>query len=184
MSSVLSSPTVADSLRERVQSALAEEPNAMTMQLAQRFAVPEADILRALPPGRVVELESSQWEAIIRDLEPLGKVHVIISNGAATLETSGVFKDFSIWGGFFNVQSPSLDMHIRYDNLGSIFALEKPSHMNGVNTLSIQFYDRQGHAAFKVFLNFGGPVTPERQAIFEQLRAKYRKPTETSADGN
>lgn len=184
MSSVLSSPEVHESLRERVRLALAEEPNAMTMQLAQRFAVPEVEILRALPSGRAVELDSSQWEAIIRDLEPLGKVHVIVTNGAATLETSGVFKDFSIWGGFFNVQSPSLDMHIRYDNLGPIFALEKPSHMNGVNTLSVQFYDRHGHAAFKVFLNFGGPVSAERQAIFEMLRAKYRKPAETTHNGN
>ena len=164
-----------DELTRRVQAALDTQPGAMTMQLARDLGVSEAEILRALPSGRVVELDVTRWEELLRHLETLGEVHVIVSNGAATLEAVGRFGGFSTWAQFFNVQTKTLDMHIRFGNLGSAFAVEKPSHMSGVNTLSVQFYDTAGHAAFKVFLNFGGKITPERAAQFAALRDTFRK---------
>jgi putative heme utilization carrier protein HutX len=159
-----------------VQAALDAHPGAMTLQLARDLGVPEAEILRALPAGRAVELDGTRWEDLLRRLEELGEVHVIVTNGAATLEAVGCFGGFSTWGEFFNVQTKTLDMHIRFANLGAAFAVEKPSHMTGVNTLSVQFYDTAGHAAFKVFLNFGGRASPERAAQFAALRAEFRKP--------
>jgi putative heme utilization carrier protein HutX len=162
-------------LAQRVRAAFDEDPGAMTMQLAREFGVPEAYILRAMPEGRAVELDVSRWEELIGRFESLGDVHVIVTNGAATLECKGCFGGLSKWDPFFNVQTKTLDMHIRYGNLGAVFAVEKPSHMNGVNTLSIQFYDTAGAAAFKVFLNFGERVSAERQAQFTALRDEFRK---------
>jgi putative hemin transport protein len=148
----------------------------MTSQMARELGVPEVDVIRALPEGRSVELDISRWEELIRSLETLGTVHVLVSNGAATLEAVGQFGHFSTWGEFFNVQTKSLDMHIRWQQLGSAFAVEKPGHLDGVNTLSIQFYDRAGCAAFKVFLSFGGRApAPERVAQFTQLRDRFKK---------
>jgi len=168
-------PATADGLAQRLRAAFDDNPGAMTMQLARDFGVPEADILRAMPAGRAVELDVSRWEELIGRFEALGDVHVIVTNAAATLECVGRFGKFSTWGPFFNVQTKTLDMHIRYGNLGAAFAVEKPSHMNGVNTLSIQFYDTTGSAAFKVFLNFGERVSAERQAQFAALRDDFRK---------
>jgi putative heme utilization carrier protein HutX len=162
-------------LADRVKDAFDQNPGAMTMQLARDFGVPEAEIIRALPNGRAVELDLSRWEALMARLEALGQVHVIVTNAAATLEAVGEFGRFSTWGEFFNVQTESLDMHIRYRNLGAAFAVEKPSHMTGVNTLSIQFYDQQGASAFKVFLNFGGKAAPEQAASFQSIRDEFKK---------
>ena len=159
---------------DRVRAALADEPNAMTMQLARRLGVPDAEVVRALPEGRAAELDPARWEELIRAFEPLGKLHVIVSNAGATCEVVGQFGNFSTWGEFFNVQGPSLDMHLRHEQLGSVFAVEKPSHMDGVPTLSFQFYDRRGDSAFKVFLNFGGKPTAERAARFRELRERFR----------
>ena len=39
----------------------------------------------------------------------------------------------------------------------------------------MQFFDRTGAAAFKVFLTFGGKVSPERYAQFAALRDEFRK---------
>jgi putative heme iron utilization protein len=164
-----------EDLPQRVQAALDAHPGAMTMQLARDLGVTEAEILRALPAGRAVELDVTRWEDLLRRLEALGEVHVIVTNGAATLEAVGGFGGFSTWGEFFNVQTKTLDMHIRFANLGPAFAVEKPSHMNGVNTLSVQFYDTAGHAAFKVFLNFGGRASADRAAQFAALRDEFRK---------
>src|SRR5439155_15112657 len=141
-------------LRERIRATLLEQPNRMTMQLAREFGVPEVEIVRAMPEGRAVELDMGRWEELIRSLEGLGTLHVIVTNGAATLEAVGQFGNFSTWDEFFNVQTKTLDMHIRWPNLGAAFAVEKPSHMSGINTYSIQFFDKEGHAAFKAFLNF------------------------------
>jgi putative hemin transport protein len=160
---------------QRIRDAVRKNPNAMTMQLARDLGVPEAEVIRAFPDGRAVELDAGRWEELIRNFEELGELHVIVSNGAATLEAVGAFGNFSTWGDFFNVQTPTLDMHIRWPNLGSIFAVEKPSHMNGIGTCSVQFFDKKGDACFKVFFNFGGPLAPERSAVFQRLRQQFGK---------
>jgi putative hemin transport protein len=112
---------------------------------------------------------------LIRSLEAFGKVHVILSNGGATLEANDTFGNFSTTGEFFNVQTKSLDMHIRWREIGAVFAVEKPGHLDGKKTLSFQFFDRSGHAAFKVFLALGGSTPPEKVERFLQLRGHFRK---------
>jgi putative heme utilization carrier protein HutX len=161
--------------REQIRAAIRENPNQMTMLLARQFGVPEVEIVRAFPYDRAVELDAGRWEGLIRGLEALGKVHVIVSNGAATLEASGQFGSFSTTGDFFNVQKGSLDMHIRWRELGAIFAIEKPGHLDGQKTLSFQFFDRAGHSAFKVFLGFGGSIAPEKAQRFLEMREDFRK---------
>jgi putative hemin transport protein len=175
--------------RRRIEEALRANPNQMTLQLARKLDVPEVEVVRAMPAGRAVGLDAGRWEELIRAFEGLGKVHVIVSNGCATCEVVGTFGGFSSWGEFFNVQSKTLDMHIRFQELAAAFAVEKPSHMDSAatpatdgtasvvgtkTTLSIQVYDRRGNAAFKVFLTFGEVVTAERAAQFEALRERFR----------
>jgi len=87
----------------------------------------------------------------------------------------GQFGGFSTAGEFFNVQTDSLDMHIRWQQLAAAFAVEKPGHMDGMATRSFQFFDQTGAAALKVFLNFGGPISPERGAKFIELRNKFKR---------
>ncbi len=161
--------------RERIQAAIRENPNHMTMLLARQFGVPEVEIVRAFPDDRAVELDPERWEELIRGLEAFGKVHVIVSNGGATLEANGQFGNFSTTGDFFNVQTKSLDMHIRWREIGAVFAVEKPGHLDGNKTLSFQFFDRSGHSAFKVFLGFGGGIPAEKADNFRQIRDGFRK---------
>ena len=132
-----------------------DNPRAMTMVAARELGLSEAEVVRSLPSDRVSELSATHFRALMDRLADCDKVHVIVSNGATTIESFGKFGNFSTFGPFFNVQSKTLDMHIRQDEITSIFAVEKPGHLDGVMTLSIQFYDSQGRSAFKVFLTFG-----------------------------
>jgi putative hemin transport protein len=100
--------------RERIRAAIRENPNQLTMLLARQLGVPEVEVVRAFPDDRAVELDAQLWEELIRRLEAFGKVQVIVSNGGATLEANGEFGGFSTTGDFFNVQTKSLDMHIRW----------------------------------------------------------------------
>ena len=161
--------------RERVQAAIRENPSQMTMLLASTFGVPEVEVIRAYPDGRAVELDPQRWEELLRRLEAFGKVHVIVSNGGATLEANGEFGNFSTTGDFFNVQTKSLDMHIRWREVGAVFAVEKPGHLDGQKTLSFQFFDRSGQSAFKVFLGFGGSIPLDKAEEFAEVREKFRR---------
>src|SRR5438034_4336178 len=76
---------------ERVRAAVQRNPRRMTMQLARELGVPEVEVVRALPDDRAVELDVSQWEAVLRSLEALGPLRVLVSNGAATVEVVGQF---------------------------------------------------------------------------------------------
>jgi putative hemin transport protein len=161
--------------RDTIRDAFNINRSKMTMVLARELGVSEAEVIRALPDGLSVELDAARWEELIRSFESLGNSHVIASNGAVTLECFGQFGNFSTWGDFFNVQTKTLDMHIRSSQLASVFAVQKPGHMDGVNTLSFQFFDTRGTSAFKVFLTFGGDApTPERVQQFTDIRDRFR----------
>jgi putative hemin transport protein len=159
----------------RIRAAIEKNPRKMTLQLARDLGVPEVEVIRAFPPERVAELDIARWEELLRSLETFGSVRVLVSNGAATIEVDGQFGGFSTAGEFFNVQTDTLDMHIRWQQLAAAFAVEKPGHMDGMATRSFQFFDQTGAAAFKVFLNFGGPIAPDREAKFIELRGEYKR---------
>jgi putative heme degradation protein len=92
------------------------------------------------------------WQELLQSFEAFGSVRVLVSNGATTIEVDGQFGGFSKAGEFFNVQTETLDMHIRWQQLAAVFAVEKPGHMDGTATRSFQFFDQTGAAAFKVLL--------------------------------
>src|SRR5258705_7874192 len=148
----------------RIRAEVEKHPRKMTLQLARELGVPEVEVIRAFPSDRVTELDIARWEELLRSLEGFGSVRVLVSNGAATIEVDGRFGGFSTTGEFFNVQSDTLDLHIRWRQLATVFAVEKPGHMDGTGTRSYQFFDQTGAAAFKVFLNFGGSIPPDREA--------------------
>lgn len=161
---------------DAIRAAIERQPRRMTVQLARELGVPEVHVIRCLPPQRVRELDVGRWEELVRALESLGSVHVIVTNGSVTLEAFGQFGNFSTFGEYFNVQTKNLDMHIRPSTLGAVFAVEKPGHLDGVNTLSFQFYEKSGSAAFKVFLTFGGSAPPaEKIERFSELRERFLK---------
>lgn len=160
---------------ERIRQQLENNPTQMTLQLAREVDVPEVEVIRLFPENRSVELEASRWEEIFQYLAEVGQVHVLVSNASVTCEVVGEFGGFSTWGEFFNVQTRSLDLHIRWPQLGSIFAVEKPSHMDGGKTMSVQFFDLRGDSALKVFLNFGGKPTAGREDHFRVLRQRFAK---------
>jgi putative heme utilization carrier protein HutX len=160
---------------DRIRAAVEKNPRKMTLQLARDLGVPEVEVIRAFPTDRVVELDIARWEELLRSFEPFGAVRVLVSNGAATIEVDGRFSGFSTTGEFFNVQTDSLDLHIRWRELAAVFAVEKPGHMDGMATRSVQFFDQTGAAALKVFLNFGGPISREREARFIELQATFKR---------
>jgi putative heme iron utilization protein len=159
-----------------IREAYNTDRSQMTLMLAHQLRVQEMEILRALEGDTARELDFSRWEEIIRAFEPLGNVTVIVSNGATTIEVFGQFGKFNNAQGFLNIRTDSLDMHIRGWELASVFAFRKPSHLDQHESLSFQFFDKRGSAAFKVFLNFGGKdPAPELREKYDALIEQFAK---------
>ncbi len=157
-----------------IRHAFNQDRSQMTLMLAHQLQIPEVEIIRALEGDTARELNFSRWEELIRAFEELGEVTVIVSNGATTIESFGQFGGFNNAHGFLNVRSKSLDMHIRGWELDSVFAFRKPSHLDKHESLSFQFFDRRGNAAFKVFLNFGGKEpAPELVEKYSEFIQKF-----------
>ena len=108
----------ANEMTERIRAAVEKNPRKMTLQLARDLGVPEVEVIRAFPADRVTELDIARWEELLRSFEALGSVRVLVSNGATTIEVDGQFGGFSTAGEFFNVQTDTLDMHIRWAAIG------------------------------------------------------------------
>ena len=172
----LSPDLTPDERLEAIRESYNADRSQMTFMLAHRLRISEVEIMQALEGDTAHELNFSRWEELIRAFESLGDVTVILSNGAATIEVFGQFGKFNNAQGFLNVRTQSLDMHIRGWELGSVFAFRKPSHLDKHESLSFQFFDRRGNAAFKVFLNFGGhDPSPELGKTYVELIARFSK---------
>ena len=59
---------------EAIRTALRDHPGEMTMQLAKRLDVPEAEVIRRLPDGRSVELDLARWQELFTAFEAVGSV--------------------------------------------------------------------------------------------------------------
>jgi putative heme iron utilization protein len=170
----LSPEMTGEERQNAIRDAFNQDRSQMTLMLAHQLQIPEVEILRALEGDTTHELTFTRWEELIRAFEELGDVTVIVSNGATTIESFGQFGGFNNAHGFLNVRSKSLDMHIRGWELDSVFAFRKPSHLDKHESLSFQFFDRRGNAAFKVFLNFGGnEPSPELVEKYKELIQKF-----------
>ncbi len=164
-----------DDVREAVGASDSEKTDAirkwfgadcsrMTIMASRKFNVPEAEILSALvDQWPIVELRAADFKDIMEALKPVGLVRIFVKSRAAIIEVDGHLNEakFSTTGPFFNVDGGGIDMHIFHGEIGQAFAVEKRSHMDKDDrTYSVQFYDRQGDAAFKVFLWADFPNTP------------------------
>jgi heme iron utilization protein len=178
MSETATQTTTAD-LKTRIKDILDKEPWQMTPIIARQLNTNEAEILRNYPGGVTWELNGAKAADLIQELDKLGRVHVICSNGDCVLESYGYFGGFSIQGGFLNVQTQTLDMHIFHLRIKSVFAMIKPSHTDGQATYSFQFFNQDGRSIFKVFTyksvgEADGSEIAQRTAAWEELRDKYR----------
>jgi putative heme iron utilization protein len=142
----MSMPLSAELSPERAaatRAELAARPDAMTRELARTHGVPKYTMRALLEPPRVIALDHLRWEALLRGLAALGDVRVLVSNGGVTLESHGMLGGFSRTGPYFNVQTSSIDLHVRWEQIAGILAVEKPSHQPGHPTASVNSFEPQ-----------------------------------------
>lgn len=150
---------------EEIREWFRKDPSRMTMVASRHFGVPEASVIDALAnEWPITPLKAESFKDIMESLRQVGLVRIFVRSRAAVMECDGNLAEvtYSNSGPFFNVDGGGLDMHIMPAEIASAYAVEKKSHMNPEDhTYSIQFFDKHGDSALKIFLWQDFPKTPQ-----------------------
>src|SRR5690606_7188117 len=153
---------------------LAANPDGVLERIAAECGVSTLDVVKALPADYRTVVPGSQFSAIMADLEAWGEVLVIVHTPDIVLECVGRIPPGTVGRGYFNLHGDSpIGGHIRYENCAEIAFVSRP--FNGRHSCSIQFFNGQGTAMFKVFVRRDAErnLLPEQKARFEQLRSRF-----------
>jgi putative hemin transport protein len=157
--------SIAISKTDEIRDWFRQDKSRMTMVASRKFEVPEGEVIRALVgEWPITELKVESFREIMDALKAVGLVRIFVRSRAAVIEVDGRLSEanYSLSGPFFNVDGGGIDMHIMHKDIASIYAVEKRSHMDAEDvTYSLQFYDNQGDAVFKMFVWENFPKFPK-----------------------
>jgi len=156
---------------------LAANPDGVLERIAAECGVSTLDVVKALPAEQRTLVPGSRFQEIMADLENWGEVLVIVHTPDIVLECVGRVPPGSIGRGYYNIHGDSpIGGHIRYENCTEIAFVARP--FNGRPSCSIQFFNGQGGAMFKVFVRRDKErnLLPDQVQRFEELRRRYAEP--------
>jgi putative heme degradation protein len=127
---------------------------------------------------RVLEKEggirfSAEWDRLLADLPPLGKVRLVVRNESAVSEMLGTLEGCRIGKGWFTVENDHFHLHLKSEDVVEGYFLEKKKEGGEGISRSIQLVNREGRIVLKLFLL-------EKEAASQQAR-QYEKLKEAYA---
>lgn len=136
---------------DRVRSELAGEPGTVLEAVAARHGVSLQAAVECLPPAMWTRIDGEHFVAVMQDLAEWGDVTVIVHTKDVILEFDGPVPAGSLGHGFYNLKGKGgLHGHLRAENCRAILFLRRP--FMGSDTASVQFFNADGEAMFKVFV--------------------------------
>ena len=166
-------PTGADH-RQLVRDALAAKPDGVVEQIARDCGVPSQVVLEALPPEQRMFVAVEAFEALWTSLTGWGDVLFIVHTADIVAEITGSLPKGSFGHGYFNIHGDSpIGGHIRAANCRAIYIVDRPFH--GRRSCSVQFYNGEGEAMFKVFVrrDKSRELLGHQLELFEQLKLEF-----------
>lgn len=152
---------------------LAANPDGVLERIAAECGVSTLDVVKALPGEYRTVVPGSHFSEIMADLETWGEVLLIVHTPDIVLECVGRIPPGNVGRGYFNLHGDSpIGGHIRYENCTEIAFVSRP--FNGRPSCSIQFFNGQGTAMFKVFVRRDAErnLLPDQIERFEELRRR------------
>ena len=154
--------TVTNSLFERYNSLKNAHPQLRLREAAQHLHVSEAELIEAQVQGKSLRLKP-QFQDILSSIPNLGDVMALTRNESVVHERKGTYQHVSFSGHVGLVLGEDIDLRLFLHQWKSAFVVEDDR-----NT-SIQFFNAQGMAIHKIFLQAGS----SRDA-FQQLVDQFR----------
>ncbi|MEQ9308196.1 MAG: ChuX/HutX family heme-like substrate-binding protein [Balneolaceae bacterium] len=135
------------SLKQQWQKLKEESPKLRIKDAAQRLGVSEVELLST--QENVTKLKED-WSGLFKAVESLGYVMALTRNESVVHERKGEYHNISFEGHVGLVLDPNIDLRIFQNRFGFAYAI--PVENPRGKLLSIQFFDKHGTAAHKIYL--------------------------------
>lgn len=174
MNAVLPSPS---DLKTAWREYRAEHPSVRIRDAARALGVSEAELLASDCGDTVTRLLAPEGKLgfgeIIQALPTLGRVMALTRNEHCVHERMGTYGEIGFFGTMGNVLGPEIDLRFFLKHWHFGFAVQE-EEKDGAPKESLQFFDRDGSAVHKVYLQ------PESdRAAFEAIRVRFGAPDQS-----
>jgi putative heme utilization carrier protein HutX len=145
------SATVASSKLDRLRAELATRPDGVLEAVAATHEVPLLRVVECLPDGMWKRVSGEHFIDVMQDVSGWGDITFIVHTRDAIVEFAGPLPGGTSGHGFYNLSGGNgLSGHLRAANCRAVVFLRRP--FMGKETLSIQFFNAEGGAMFKIFV--------------------------------
>lgn len=143
--------TAALSALNRVRQELAEKPDGVLEAVASAHGLPLQRVVECLPAGMGKRIAGAHFIDVMQDISGWGDITFIVHTKDAIVEYEGPLPGGTAGHGFYNLKGGNgLSGHLRATNCHAIVFLRRP--FMGVETMSVQFFNADGDAMFKIFV--------------------------------
>ena len=143
--------TVALSELDCVRQELAEKPDGVLEAVASAHGMSLQSVVECLPPERWKNISGEHFIDVMQDIAGWGDITFIVHTRDAIVEFEGPLPGGTPGHGFYNLKGGGgLSGHLRATNCRAIVFLRRP--FMGMDTLSVQFFNANGEAMFKIFV--------------------------------
>lgn len=155
------------SLQQQVATLLADNPNMITLDIAEKLQRPEGEILCALPEQFVRLFPAERTEEILTAVSQWGTFTTIIEKEGSIFEIKDRFPSGMIGRGYYNLnmkdEEGALHGHLKLDTISKIAFISLP--FRGKESYNIAFIAKNGQTIFKIYLG----RDEQRQLFPEQV---------------
>ncbi|MBK5960819.1 putative heme utilization radical SAM enzyme HutW [Rhodoplanes elegans] len=152
---------------------LAANPDGVLEVLARQHGVSTLAATRMLPAANCTFAPAEKFADVMGELTGWGTMLFIVHTPSIVLECAGTIPPGEFGRGYFNLHGDSpIGGHIKAERCTAIAFVRRP--FMGRESCSIQFFDGDGEAMFKIFVRRlpDRSMDPEQVERFEALRAK------------
>lgn len=159
------------SLQQQVADLLAQNPNIITLEIAEKLQRPEGEILCALPAQFVRLFPAERAEEILQTISHWGVFTTIIEKEGSIFEIKDRFPNGIIGRGYYNLnmkdEEGALHGHLKLDTIEQIAFVSLP--FRGKESYNIAFIAKNGQTIFKVYLG-----RDEQRQLFPQQVQSFK----------
>jgi Putative heme iron utilization protein len=164
-----------------IRNAILAKPDGILEHLAEEHGVSLRAVLDCLPEDSATAVPGDRFIDVLNDVAKWGDITFICHSKDAVIEFSGPFPMGRMGHGMYNLQGAKtgLSGHLRPERCAAIYFVRRP--FMGLETMSIQFFNADGHAMFKIYVGRDEQrrLRADQVERFSRLRSKMVAPNAT-----
>jgi putative heme utilization carrier protein HutX len=164
---------------DRVRQELVAKPDGVLEAVASAHGLTLQRVVECLPTERWKRISGEHFIDVMQDIAGWGDITFIVHSKDAIVEFEGPLPGGTSGHGFYNLKGGrGLSGHLRATNCRAIVFLRRP--FMGMETLSVQFFNTDGEAIFKIFVgrDENRQLKADQVARFAQLEARFASAAE------